>query len=228
MSIPVGPGDTVVFVGDSITDQGCFGPAIDAINLLLTPRLSGAADMPRGGRADMARGSSRAIAASVAAQPIHAIISGVPGNTVEDIASNVSGRITDYNPDAVVMFAGVNDGNLEPLRGIRSPIANRAPVQLSFDPFNADAPVFSVALPLYAILFGTCLPITAMMVPVERSIRFRTLGCYPLTGAIESGADTLEAIVMEMFTARTSERQGRLIDGDEKASMEKKKKEGYF
>ena len=62
----------------------------------------------------------------------------------------------------------------------------------------------------------------------ERMVRFRTLGCYPLTGAIESQADTLEAIVTEMFTARTSERQGRLIDGDEKASMEKKKKEGYF
>jgi len=62
----------------------------------------------------------------------------------------------------------------------------------------------------------------------ERLVRFRTLGCYPLTGAIESGADTLEAIVTEMFTARTSERQGRLIDSDEKASMEKKKKEGYF
>jgi len=62
----------------------------------------------------------------------------------------------------------------------------------------------------------------------ERLVRFRTLGCYPLTGAIESSADTLEAIVAEMFTARTSERQGRLIDGDEKASMEKKKKEGYF
>ena len=62
----------------------------------------------------------------------------------------------------------------------------------------------------------------------ERLVRFRTLGCYPLTGAIESSADTLEAIVTEMFTARTSERQGRLIDNDEKASMEKKKKEGYF
>ena len=59
-------------------------------------------------------------------------------------------------------------------------------------------------------------------------VRFRTLGCYPLTGAIESKADTLEAIVTEMLTARTSERQGRLIDSDEKASMEKKKKEGYF
>ena len=62
----------------------------------------------------------------------------------------------------------------------------------------------------------------------DRLVRFRTLGCYPLTGAIESDADTLEAIVTEMFTARTSERQGRLIDSDEKASMEKKKKEGYF
>ena len=62
----------------------------------------------------------------------------------------------------------------------------------------------------------------------DRLVRFRTLGCYPLTGAIESQADNLEGIVTEMFTARTSERQGRLIDGDEKASMEKKKKEGYF
>ena len=62
----------------------------------------------------------------------------------------------------------------------------------------------------------------------ELTVRFRTLGCYPLTGAIESTADTLEAIVAEMLTARTSERQGRLIDSDETASMEKKKKEGYF
>ncbi len=62
----------------------------------------------------------------------------------------------------------------------------------------------------------------------DRLVRFRTLGCYPLTGAIESSAGTLEAIVTEMLTARTSERQGRLIDSDEKASMEKKKREGYF
>ena len=62
----------------------------------------------------------------------------------------------------------------------------------------------------------------------QRLVRFRTLGCWPLTAAIESDADTLEGIVTEMFTARTSERQGRLIDSDEKASMEKKKKEGYF
>jgi sulfate adenylyltransferase subunit 2 len=64
--------------------------------------------------------------------------------------------------------------------------------------------------------------------PEEMLVRFRTLGCYPLTGAIESDADTIEAIVAEMFTARTSERQGRLIDSDENASMEKKKREGYF
>ena len=62
----------------------------------------------------------------------------------------------------------------------------------------------------------------------EKLVRFRTLGCYPLTGAIESDAETLEAIVREMFTVRTSERQGRLIDGDEKSSMERKKREGYF
>lgn len=62
----------------------------------------------------------------------------------------------------------------------------------------------------------------------NRMVRFRTLGCYPLTGAIDSDADTLEAIVGEMLTARTSERQGRLIDRDEAGSMEKKKREGYF
>ena len=62
----------------------------------------------------------------------------------------------------------------------------------------------------------------------SRLVRFRTLGCYPLTGAIESSAATLEEIVAEMLTARTSERQGRVIDHDESASMEKKKREGYF
>jgi sulfate adenylyltransferase subunit 2 len=61
-----------------------------------------------------------------------------------------------------------------------------------------------------------------------RRVRFRTLGCYPLTGAIESDAATVEAILAEMQTARVSERQGRLIDNDETASMEKKKREGYF
>ena len=62
----------------------------------------------------------------------------------------------------------------------------------------------------------------------DRLVRFRTLGCYPLTGAVDSSADTLEAIVKEMLVARTSERQGRLIDHDESGSMEKKKREGYF
>jgi sulfate adenylyltransferase subunit 2 len=62
----------------------------------------------------------------------------------------------------------------------------------------------------------------------ERVVRFRTLGCYPLTGAIESDAADLGAIVQEMLIARTSERQGRLIDKDEAGSMEKKKREGYF
>ena len=62
----------------------------------------------------------------------------------------------------------------------------------------------------------------------ERLVRFRTLGCYPLTGALESDAATLPEIVREMLIARTSERSGRLIDHDESASMEKKKKEGYF
>lgn len=62
----------------------------------------------------------------------------------------------------------------------------------------------------------------------NRLVRFRTLGCYPLTGAIDSDADTLEAIVQEMLIARTSERQGRAIDRDEAGSMEKKKREGYF
>jgi sulfate adenylyltransferase subunit 2 len=64
--------------------------------------------------------------------------------------------------------------------------------------------------------------------PVDRMIRFRTLGCYPLTAAIESDAATLDDIVAEMLTARTSERSGRLIDHDESGSMEKKKREGYF
>jgi sulfate adenylyltransferase subunit 2 len=64
--------------------------------------------------------------------------------------------------------------------------------------------------------------------PAMRRVRFRTLGCYPLTGAIESQADTLEKIIAEMLVATTSERQGRVIDHDESASMEKKKQEGYF
>jgi sulfate adenylyltransferase subunit 2 len=65
-------------------------------------------------------------------------------------------------------------------------------------------------------------------VPMMRKIRFRTLGCYPLSGGIESNADTLTGIIQEMLLTRTSERQGRLIDHDQSASMEKKKQEGYF
>jgi sulfate adenylyltransferase subunit 2 len=65
-------------------------------------------------------------------------------------------------------------------------------------------------------------------IPRERSIRFRTLGCYPLTGAVESTAGTLPEVIKEMLLSRTSERQGRAIDHDQSASMEKKKQEGYF
>ncbi|HEX8413702.1 MAG TPA: phosphoadenosine phosphosulfate reductase family protein, partial [Sphingomicrobium sp.] len=64
--------------------------------------------------------------------------------------------------------------------------------------------------------------------PVERSIRFRTLGCYPLTGAVESEASTLAEVIQEMLVATTSERQGRAIDHDGSGSMERKKQEGYF
>jgi sulfate adenylyltransferase subunit 2 len=64
--------------------------------------------------------------------------------------------------------------------------------------------------------------------PVERLVRFRSLGCYPLSAAVESAAANLEEIVAEMRTTRVSERAGRLIDQDQDASMEKKKREGYF
>ena len=65
-------------------------------------------------------------------------------------------------------------------------------------------------------------------VPRMKRVRFRTLGCYPLSGAVESEATTLPQIIQEMLLARTSERQGRMIDHDQAASMEKKKQEGYF
>jgi sulfate adenylyltransferase subunit 2 len=64
--------------------------------------------------------------------------------------------------------------------------------------------------------------------PVMRKVRFRTLGCYPLTGAVESPANTLAEIIQEMIVARTSEREGRVIDHDATASMERKKQDGYF
>ena len=72
------------------------------------------------------------------------------------------------------------------------------------------------------------MPLLPDEVPQQRLVRFRTLGCYPLTGAIDSDADTLSAIIEEMLLAKTSERQGRVIDQDGAASMEKKKQEGYF
>jgi sulfate adenylyltransferase subunit 2 len=72
------------------------------------------------------------------------------------------------------------------------------------------------------------MPLNSGETPQLKKVRFRTLGCYPLTGAIESEADTLPAIIQEMLLTRTSERQGRVIDHDAAASMEKKKQEGYF
>jgi sulfate adenylyltransferase subunit 2 len=71
-------------------------------------------------------------------------------------------------------------------------------------------------------------PLLAGETPVMKSIRFRTLGCYPLTGAVESTATTLPQVIQEMLLTTTSERQGRAIDKDQAASMEKKKQEGYF
>ncbi len=72
------------------------------------------------------------------------------------------------------------------------------------------------------------LPLEPGEKPRMLKVRFRTLGCYPLSGAIESEADTLEKVIEEMLMARTSERQGRLIDHDQSGSMEEKKREGYF
>ena len=82
---------------------------------------------------------------------------------------------------------------------------------------------------------GTLIMVDDARLPLEpgerpelRMVRFRTLGCYPLTGAVESGATTLDGIIAETLAARVSERQGRLIDSDQPGSMEKKKQEGYF
>ena len=72
------------------------------------------------------------------------------------------------------------------------------------------------------------LPLAPGETPRLRKVRFRTLGCYPLTGAIESEATTLPAIIGELLRARTSERQGRVIDSDGAGAMELKKQEGYF
>ena len=72
------------------------------------------------------------------------------------------------------------------------------------------------------------MPLREGEVPEMRSVRFRTLGCYPLTGAVESEADTLTAVIQEMLLTTTSERQGRVIDFDSSGSMERKKQDGYF
>jgi sulfate adenylyltransferase subunit 2 len=72
------------------------------------------------------------------------------------------------------------------------------------------------------------MPLAPGETPMRKKVRFRTLGCYPLTGAIESNAGTVEAIIEEMLLTRTSEREGRVIDHDGAASMERKKQEGYF
>ncbi|WP_017217113.1 sulfate adenylyltransferase subunit CysD [Pseudoalteromonas sp. NJ631] len=72
------------------------------------------------------------------------------------------------------------------------------------------------------------MPLNEGEVPMKKMVRFRTLGCYPLTGAVESNATTLPEIIQEMLLTKTSERQGRVIDHDSSGSMEKKKMEGYF
>ena len=72
------------------------------------------------------------------------------------------------------------------------------------------------------------MPLEEGETPEMKTVRFRTLGCYPLTGAVESKATTLPEIIQEMLLATTSERQGRLIDSDQSGSMEQKKREGYF
>ena len=72
------------------------------------------------------------------------------------------------------------------------------------------------------------LPLHDGEVPSQEMVRFRTLGCYPLTGAVTSTATTLPEIIQEMLLTKSSERQGRVIDHDQSASMEKKKQEGYF
>jgi sulfate adenylyltransferase subunit 2 len=105
--------------------------------------------------------------------------------------------------------------------------------------------IYQEAIPVVPLYFARSRPVverdgTLVMVdddrlplrpgerPRTRKVRFRTLGCYPLTGAIESEADTLEAVIEEMLVAPSCERQGRLIDHDAPASMERKKQEGYF
>ncbi len=93
--------------------------------------------------------------------------------------------------------------------------------------FAADRPVVRRSGQLLMV-DDERMPLQPGEVPEMKRVRFRTLGCYPLTAAVESDAATVSDIVAEMFVARTSERQGRLIDHDEVGSMETKKREGYF
>jgi sulfate adenylyltransferase subunit 2 len=92
--------------------------------------------------------------------------------------------------------------------------------------FAAERPVVKRG-GVYILVDDDRMPLRPGEKPVMKRIRFRTLGCYPLTGAVESDAETLEEIVQEMLLATTSERQGRVIDEDN-TSMEDKKKDGYF
>ena len=94
--------------------------------------------------------------------------------------------------------------------------------------FAAERPVVERDGMLMVVDDPARMPLRAGEVPRLRRVRFRTLGCWPLSGAVESNADTLPAIIEEMLTTRTSERQGRVIDHDGNSSMERKKQEGYF
>ncbi len=94
--------------------------------------------------------------------------------------------------------------------------------------FAAERPVVERDGMLMVVDDAARMPFGAGEVARMRKVRFRTLGCWPLSGAVESDADTLPAIIEEMLTTRTSERQGRVIDHDGNASMERKKQEGYF
>jgi sulfate adenylyltransferase subunit 2 len=93
--------------------------------------------------------------------------------------------------------------------------------------FSAPRPVVERGGMLIMVDDGR-MPLNPGEVPMMKSVRFRTLGCYPLTGAVESMAATLPEVIQEMLLTTTSERQGRAIDHDQAASMEKKKQEGYF
>jgi len=93
--------------------------------------------------------------------------------------------------------------------------------------FSADRPIIERE-GMLMMVDDDRVPLEPGETPQSRQVRFRTLGCYPLTGAIESPADTIADIVNEIKAARTSERQGRLIDRDQSGPMEKKKEEGYF